>query len=433
MSKKTVLDNRFPGPNSIFRQSLPNGITVLAYENFASRTVAIEGFIRAGALQEDFTKAGLASFTADMLLRGTEQYDFARIYELLEPCGASLDFGGGRHLTQFSGYCLVEDFDLILELMVHALRAPIFPESQVERMRGQIETGLHIRANDTGRMANLAFMETLYKNHPYGRSIHGYFETIEQIKRDDLVSFHNQHYGPQGMVIGISGAVQSEEIFDKVCNAIGDWSNINQPLHTSVPDMARPSSAIVHVVPMPDKKQVDLVLGLPGPRRSEPDYLHASLMNTILGVFGMMGRIGRSVREEEGLAYHASSHLAGGLGPAPWSVNAGAAPDDVDAVIIGVKREIKRIQRELVPANELDDCKSYRIGSLPVGLETNAAVADTLVDMELYELGLDYLQRFPSLIRDISAQQVQEAAEKYLTDEDLVIVVAGPLPVSISG
>jgi zinc protease len=424
-----MLDKRYPGPDSIQRRELPNGITVLAYENFASQTVAIEGFIRTGALQEDADKAGLSSFTADMLLRGTEKFDFVQIYELLESYGASLDFGSGRHLTQFSSYCLAEDVDVALELMAQALRAPVFVESQVERVRGQIETELQIRANDTGRMASLAFMESLYKDHPYGRSVHGNIETIERIRSDDLVTFHSLHYGPKGMVIGIAGAIRGEKALDKVSEAFGDWVNMKQPVLPSVPDMPRPASEIVRMVPIPGKSQVDLVLGLPGPRRSAPDYLHASLMNTILGVFGMMGRIGRNVREEQGLAYYASSHLAGSLGPAPWSANAGTAPEDVNGVISGIKREITRMQNEMVPAAELADCKSYRVGSLPVNLETNTALADTLVDMELYGLGLDFLQRFPILIQSISAEQVQAAAQKYLSDEELVIALAGSFPV----
>jgi zinc protease len=424
-----MLDKRYPGPDSILRRTFTNGITVLAFENFASPTVAIEGFIRTGALQEDADMAGLSSFTANMLLRGTEKFDFAQIHELLESCGANLDFGSGRHLTQFSSYCLEKDVDLALEIMAQALRAPVFAESQVERVRGQIETGLHIRANDTGQMASLAFMESLYKDHPYGRSIHGYTETIGRIGPDDLAKFHSLQYGPKGMVIGIAGAIRREKALDKVREVFGDWVNKIQPVLPSVSDMPRPASENVRMVSISGKSQVDLVLGLPGPRRSAPDYLHASLMNTILGVFGMMGRIGRNIREEQGLAYYASSHLAGGLGPAPWSANAGTAPDDVDGVISGIKQEIARMQNEMVPAAELADCKSYRVGSLPVSLETNAALADTLVDMELYDLGLDFLQRFPILIQSISAEQVQTAAQKYLSDEEIVIALAGPLPV----
>jgi zinc protease len=421
-----MLDKRYPGPDTILRRSLDNGITVLAYENFASQTVAIEAVVRAGALQEDANLAGLSSFTAEMLLRGTERYDFDQIFELLESYGASLSFSGGRHLTQISGYCLVEDVDLVLDIMVQALRSPLFQESQVERVRGQFETGLKMRANDTGRMASLAFMETLYGDHPYGRPVHGYFDSVARIQLGDLLDFHDLHYGPQGMIIGIAGAICSETVFTKVCETFDNWDNSRQVVIPAVADATRPEKNIVRSVEMPGKSQVDIIMGLPGPRRSASDYLHVSLMNTILGVFGMMGRIGQNLREEKGLAYYASSHLAGGLGPAPWSASAGTTPRDVARVISGIKYEILRMQEELVPSDELGDCKSFRVGLLPVGLETNMALADTIVDIELYELGLDYLQRYPDLILSISAKEVQAAAKKYLSTEGLVISLAGP-------
>ena len=422
-----MLDKRYPGIESIGRQTLPNGITILAYENFNSQSVVIEGVVRAGALQESADKAGLAVFTADMLMRGTQGLEFAQIFERLESCGASLDFGSGRHLTQFSGHCLAEDADLVLDLLVHALRTPRFPELQIERLRGQIQTGLRIRDSDTGRRASLGFMETLYKDHPYGRSISGYEKTVDLITRDDLVDFYLRHYGPQGMIIAIVGAICGDVAMAKIADVMGDWSNTRQLLVPQVPDKVRPVSEIRQKINMPGKTQVDLVMGLPGPSRAAPDYLHASLMNTVLGEFGMMGRIGQNVREEQGLAYYASSHLAGGLGPAPWSANAGTAPGDIDKVVSGIKLEIMRIQNELVAPAELADCQSYRVGSLPVSLETNIALADTMVDLELYNLGLDFLQRFPDLMHNISAEEVQIAAQKYLSSEQLVVTAAGPL------
>ncbi|UCC51382.1 MAG: insulinase family protein [Anaerolineaceae bacterium] len=422
-----MLDKRYPGSESIRRETLPNGITILVYENFNSQSVVIEGIVRAGALQESTEKAGLAVFTADMLMRGMQGLDFDQTFELLESCGASLDFGGGRHLTQFSGHCLVEDVDLVLDLLVRALRTPLFPEPQIERLRGQILTGLKIRENDTQRMASLGFMETLYKDHPYGRSVHGYDASIVSITRDDLVDFYRHHFGPEGMIVAIVGAIRSEVALATIVDVLGDWNSAKQQPIPQVPEMPRPVTVVKKEITMPGKTQVDLVMGLPGPCRAAPDYLHASLMNTILGEFGMMGRIGQNLREEQGLAYYASSHLAGGLGPTPWSANAGAAPEDVEDAVDGIKLEIMRMQNELVVPSELADCQSYRAGSLPVSLETNTAIADTMVDMELYDLGLDFLQRFPDLIHSIGAEQIQAAAQKYLSSEQLVVAMAGPV------
>lgn len=421
-----MADASYPGPDSILRHQLPNGIVVLIYENFASETVVVEGVVRAGALAEPRHQAGLASFTATALMRGTEKRTFDQIYEDLESVGASLGFSGGNHTTGFSAHCLVEDLDLILDLLAEALRRPTFPNAQIEQVRGQIMTGLHMRANDTRRMASLAFNELLYQDHPYGRSSRGYLETIAKITREEIADFRSAYYGPHGMIFTIVGGLHADEALAKVAAAFGDWDHPGQKGLPDAPSASRPTALIRTQVEMPEKSQSDIMLGLPGPLRSAPDYLDASLMNTVLGVFGMMGRIGKSVREEQGLAYYAYSRLQGGLGPAPWFVSAGVAPDKVEQAISSIRHEIGRIQEELVPEDELADSQAYRTGSLPVSLETNDGLANVITDIELYDLGLDYLQRFPELILAATPEQVQQAAARYLSTDQLAIAVAGP-------
>lgn len=416
----------YPGPESIRQEVLSNGITVLAYENFSSPTVVVQGLVRAGALLEPAEQAGLADFTSDLLMRGTQRRDGDAIYEALEAVGAGLSFGSGRHTTQFNAYGLVEDLDLLFDLTTESLCRPTFPPEQVELVRGQILTGLQMRANDTGRMARLRFNERLYAGHPYAPSISGYESTIKALTRDDLAHFHETHFGPDGMIVTVVGAIAAEDAVARVAAALGDWTTGNGRQADDVPDQPRPVGLQRQSVRMPDKIQSDLIMGLPGPRRSAEDYLEASLMNTILGVFGMMGRIGQSVREEQGLAYYAYSRLAGGLGPGAWTAVAGVAPGDVEQAVDSIRVEIRRIQDEPVEADELADSKAYRTGSLPVSLETSAALADIISDMAFYDLGLDFLQTYADRINRITADDVQAAARKYLSADDLLVVVAGP-------
>ncbi|KAA3663282.1 MAG: insulinase family protein [Chloroflexi bacterium] len=419
-------NSQYPNANTIHRHQLPNGITVLIYENFVTESVVIEGLVRTGSLAEIAAQAGLANMTSALLMRGTNQRSFAQIYDALESVGAEVVFGSGYHHTSFSGQGLVEDLDLLLEVVAQSLRGPTFPAVQVEQLRGQIMTGLQMRASDTGQMALLSFREALYQEHPYGRSQRGYDHTIPTITREDIANFHQRHFGPQGMIVTVVGAVKAAAALAKVEALFGDWQVPAQQVVSSVADVARPERVVKTAVSIPDKSQADLVIGLPGPRRSVPDYLDASLMNTILGVFGMMGRIGQTVREEQGLAYYAYSRLQGGLGPTPWMACAGVAPGDIDKATNSILQEIERIQNELISPEELADSQTYRIGSLPVGLETNAGMADVITDMELYELGLDYLLHYPDLIRDITQERIQTAAQKYLSSEQVVVAVAGP-------
>lgn len=421
-----MLDRSYPGPGSIHRQVLSNGIVVLVYENFSAESVVVEGYLRAGALSEERPQAGLADFVASTLLRGTQNHTFSAIYEALESVGASLDFGAGRHTTDFSGGALAEDLDLVLDILADALRQPTFPAEEVEQVRGEALTGLQIRANDTRQMASLRFRELLYGDHPYAYSVYGYPETIAAISRDDLVRFHSRHYGPQDMAVIIVGAVKAEDAVRRVEATLGDWRNEAYVPPPAAPPASRPVVTIEDYVTIPNKTQSDLVLGLAGPPRNVPDYLDISMANTILGVFGMMGRLGSSVREEQGLAYYVYSQLGGGLGPSPWYVATGVAPDRVAQARRSILDEIARMQNELVPEDELADNKTFRTGSLPVSLETNDGLASVIGDMELLDLGLDYLQRFEGLIAEITPERVQAAAQTYWSTEQLAVAVAGP-------
>lgn len=415
----------YPGPENIQRHTLPNGITVLVYENFASESIVLSGLVRAGALADPPQQAGLASYTASLLLHGTRQRSFGDIYEALESVGAELDFSSGRHTTEFAAHALAEDLPLLIDLLAQSLREPSFPADQVELMRGQILTGLQIRANDTRHMANLAFRELLYPNHPYSQSIEGYPETVSAISRADLADFHTRYFGPQGMIVGIVGAVKTAVALAEIERVLGDWQNPQQHPLPPVAEAPRPATMLRRHVAMPDKNQTDILLGLPGPRRAAPDYLDAKLMNTILGVFGMMGRIGENVREKRGLAYYAYSHLQGGLGPSPWFASAGVAPQKVEEAVQAILAEIARMQNEPVSAEELADSQAYITGSMPVGLETNSGLVNVLTDMEFYGLGLDYLQQYPDMIWAITPERVQAAAQKYLSVTHIAVAVAG--------
>jgi len=164
----------------------------------------------------------------------------------------------------------------------------------------------------------------------------------------------------------------------------------------------------------------------PARRDLRKDFLPASLGNNVLGQFGMMGRIGEAVRERAGLAYYASSSLSGSLGPGPWYVTAGVHPADVERAIALILQEVRRFVTEPVSSEELEDSKASFIGHLPLSLESNHGVASALLNLERYQLGLDYYQRFSELVQNVSAEQILYVAQRYLDPERLAIAIAGP-------
>lgn len=415
-----------PGADDIYRRVLPNGITILSRNNPACSSFVIDGYLPVGGLFDPDAQLGLADFTANALLRGTAKHDFQEIYEILESAGAYLGASGGTHTTGFSGRALVEDLELILGLLNEALRSPVFPEVQVERLRSQWLSDLAMRAQDTGAMASLAFDGLVYANHPYSRPEDGYPHTIQAIQSSDLARFHQVHYGPRGLVIAVVGAIQPERAADTVERILGDWSNPDQPVPPELPPLTPLTQRVTRRVTIPGKAQADLLIGAAGPARRAPDYHAASLGNNILGQFGMMGRIGESVREKAGLAYYAHSSLSGGLGPGAWYASAGVAPQDVQAASDLIIQEITRFVSGPVSAEELADSQAHFIGRLPATMESNSGVSNSLLNLERHGLDLEYYRRYADQIQSITVEAVLAAAQRYLQPDRLAVAVAGP-------
>ena len=420
------MSSSYPSPETISRVELANGITLLCYETHGSPSVVISGYLWAGALLEPRAKAGRSYLTAAMLMRGTESRSFGQINDALESVGAQLGIGGGTHQVSFGGKALAEDLDLLLSLLADCLQAPTFPEGEVQKVRGQILTDLEQRAHDTGRMAHLTFDSLLYPDHPYGRSVKGYEETVSGLERQDLLDHYQSHYAPQGMVLAVVGAVPVAEATEKAEAALSRWQ-----APQAVPIRDIPPNVDLHeqrrqTVVLAGKSQADFVMGWPGLRRANPDFYHAYLANTILGTFGMMGRLGDEIRDEQGLAYYVYSHLDAGLGAGPWVAVAGVNPAHVERTIDGILHEVRRLRDEPVTAEELVDSQSYLTGSLPLRLETNEGIAGSLLEIERYALGLDHLQRYADLIWAVSVPDVQAVARRYLDPELYCLAVAGP-------
>ncbi|HEY5671902.1 MAG TPA: pitrilysin family protein [Anaerolineales bacterium] len=415
-----------PGPDDITRHQLPNGIVLLTRPNFNSPSVAMTGYLPSGAIFDPDEQLGLADFTAAALMRGTAQRDFQAVYDALESAGASLGFNGGTHTVSFGGKALAKDLDLLLDLVSESLRQPVFPDEQVERLRAQLLTGLQIRAQDTGEMASLAFDQIVYAGHPYSRPEEGYIETVQAISRQDLVDFHLRYFGPRGMVIVVVGAVEPARVIAGVEKVFGDWQNPQQPEQPSLPSLTSLQDNQTQRVTIAGKYQADIVMGVAGPPRRSPDFMAAYVGNSVLGQFGMMGRIGDSVRERAGLAYYASSSISGGLGPGPWRVSAGVNPANVEKAIDLIRQEIARFVSEPVLADELADSQANYIGRLPLTLESNGGVAGALLNLERYDLGLDYYRRYADLVREVTVDAVLETASRYLHPERLGIAIAGP-------
>jgi zinc protease len=415
-----------PGSDDIHREVLPNGITVLSRANFNSPSVVLSGYFATGSLLETDDKLGLADFVCSALMRGTAKRDMQQIYNALESVGAGFGYDSGTYTSSFSGRSLTEDLPLLLSILSETIQFPAFPADQIERLRAQLLTGLGIRAQDTADMADLIFDEILFAGHPFSRPDDGWPETIQAITRKDLQNFHRRTFGPRGMVIAVVGAMEPKKVVEFVQRALGGWKNPVQEERPEIPNQSPLKKTKRRIHKIAGKSQSDLVIGTIGPRRKDPEYLAASLGNSILGQFGMMGRIGDVVREKAGLAYYASSSVSAGSGPGVWDVSAGVNPANVQKAADLIVSELKRFVKDGVTKQELSDSQDNYVGRLPLSLESNGGVAGALLNIERYELGLDYYREYAGKIRAVKRQAVQAVAAKFIDPERLAIAIAGP-------
>lgn len=415
-----------PSSANIHRETLANGITVLVYEKPNVQSVVVAGSLPFGYLNDPDDKLGLSAFTAEMLTRGTTNRSFDTLHNALEMLGADLFVDAGRYKAAFGGKALAEDLPTLLTLLADVMQNPAFEDEHTERLRGQLATGINYAMQDTRYRARRAFYETLYAHpHPYAKTAGGTVETLNAITRDDLAAHHARYFGPKGMAVVIVGNVQAEAVVREMSERFAAWENPNQPSMFAVPDAPAVTGQRVFT-PVAGKTQSDIMLGFVGPSRHSDDYQAAMLANSVLGQFGMMGRIGDVVREEKGYAYYSYSSIEGGHGRGAWSAAAGVAPQNVDETITDIVHEFERIANEPVSAEELDDVRSNYIGSLPLGLESNEGVANTILRMESYNLGLDYLLSYRDTMLALTVDDLQRAAQRYIDPAQVVVSVAGP-------
>jgi zinc protease len=240
-----------------------------------------------------------------------------------------------------------------------------------------------------------------------------------------LVDFHTHFFQPEDLILVIAGAIESLDVKTMVESFFDDWKSAREQ-RPALPAMPEAPKEIVRKHRfIEDKSQTDLILGTYGPSRKSDDYLPAYLGNNILGQFGLMGRIGESVRSKSGLAYHASSSINAWADGGSWEFSAGLNPENLDKAIRLIRDEIERYITEPVTDEELDDSQSNLIGRLPLSLETNAGIANAILTIERFDLGLDYYQHYGEKIRAITPDRILETAQKYLNPDRLVVASAG--------
>jgi zinc protease len=409
------------------RTQLKNGLVLLHNRAAANASVVVRALVRAGASRETLAERGIAGLTGRMLRQGTQNIGKAELAEELDGMGAGLSVDVGYGLVAVSIKCLSGDFSRAVEILGELLRRPTFPADELERLKGQVLTDLKEMDDNTRVVSERTWRELAYPaTHPYHRLTVGTADTVQAATRDHLSAFVKAWYGANQTTLIVVGDVPLEAATAAAERTLGDWAAARPELiESTLPTTDLPPKQLREVA-MVGKTQGDVSIGLPTLERASPDYYALSFANHILGRMYFMGRFGEKVRDEQGLAYYAYSELHGGYGRGAWLMRAGVNPTNLDKALSSIDTELKRFLADGPTPEEQTDGVSSLLGSLPRQLETNEGAAALMGEIELYDLGLDYLERYPDIVRSLTRDQVIEAARRWILPEHLVTAIAGP-------
>ncbi|UCF86962.1 MAG: insulinase family protein [Nitrospiraceae bacterium] len=403
--------------HNVFR----NGLTLITVERHHLPIVKVTVGIKAGSLIEPEEKAGLANLAAILLTSGTKTRTGAEINEEVEYVGASLNASGGDDYITVNLSVLKKDIHLGFDLLSDVLLNPSFPEDELDKKRERVKGRLKAQEEDPGFVASKEFKKSIFGGHPYGRLVAGSAETLDVITRSDLVEFHRTFYTPNNAIMSVVGDVTVNEVKNLLERYFSEWEKreVNVP---SIPEPATEKKKEMIVIDK-DLTQANIVLGHIGIRRDDPDYYAVSVMNYILGGGGFASRLMQNIREEKGLVYDIHSFFSADKFSGSFQIGLQTKNESANFAIEEILDEIIMITKQPVSDEELSDAQSFLTGSFPMRIETSSRIARFLVAVEFYELGIDYIDKYPEYINSITKEDVLRVAKKYLDPKNIVLVV----------
>lgn len=412
----------------IARNELQTGAKLLVLENHATPTISLRGSLRAGSYFEPRDKPGLARIAAEMLERGTLRHTKLELASQLEAVGAQVDFSADPFSVNIAARMLAKDFASVFATIAEMLREPSFPEDELEKLKQQSVAGIQEQQASTGFRAYEKLTSLIFEPanpfylHPGEKLI----ESINSITAEDVRNFYQERFGGRSLIISLVGdvnAADAQRRFEELFNEFTGPESVD----ITVADPEPQAAARREIVILKDKASVDILLGSAAPlRRMSEDYYAALLANKALGESTLSSRLGLEVRDREGLTYGINSRFrAPSLAAGPWYIGVSVNPNNVERAINSALNVMRDYVQNGIQPEELENEKASATGAFKVGLATNGGLAQALWNSEFYNLGTDYIDRFPQIIKAITIEEVNAAIRKYFRPDHLTIVIAG--------
>ncbi len=402
---------------------LDHGLIVLLQERHALPFVVVHLSVPAGAYYDPQGKEGLANLAARLLTTGTATRADKEIAETIESVGGALSASAHQELATLSLTVLKKDLHLGFQLLSDILLHPSFNDKEIERERKKVLAGILQDKDEPRAVASKAFDKALFGRHPYAHPIQGWEESVPRLTREEIVAFHRERYRPERAILTAVGDVTEAEVRALAAEFFKEWKG--KPYAPAAPaPLTEPQTRRMELIEK-DLSQSTIVLGHLGVPRNHPDFYALQVMNYILGGGSFASRLTQNVRDNRGLVYGIYSMLDTRLRAGSIEFSLQTKNITAREALEETLREIDRIRREPVTDDELKGAKAYLIGSFPLRLDTNRKLADFLTVLELYGLGLGYIQEYPRLIGAVTKEDVLRVARKHLHPDRLLLVAVG--------
>ena len=399
----------------------PGGIEAWFVREPTVPLVAIEFAFLGGSSQDPADKPGVANMMSALLDEGAGPYDSAAFNKELDKRAVEFHFSAGRDHFRGTLKVLKEHRDDAFELLRLMLTEPRFDAPAVERIRRQIEAGLRRDANRPEHIASRLWSATAFPGHPYGRPSKGTVESVQHITADDLRAYRQRVFARNRLKVALIGDMTPEtagKLLDRVFGGLAAEAQL-QP----VPNVS-PSGIGRRLVKEVDVPQASVIFGGDGVTRKDPDFMAAYIVNHILGGGAFSSRLYEEVREKRGLAYGVQENLAWREHTAFVIGSTATRADRTAEALAIIEREIERMRNEGPTAKELAEAKSYLKGSYALSLDSSTKIVSQLVQIQIDDLGTDYIQRRAGLIDAVTLDDAKRAAKR-LFDGGLLVTVAG--------
>ncbi|MDQ2794767.1 MAG: insulinase family protein [Bacteroidota bacterium] len=403
--------------------NLPSGARLHVLANAAQPVVRLQAVFRAGKLAEP--TPGLASLTARMLLEGTTTRTARQIADEVAFYGASLECDSGFDRSTLTLYCLTRHLPTLLPLVLDVLTNPAFPAAELQQLQTRTVQNVRVERQKTSYLATERFNELLFGHDTaYG----GPFDEVayQGLTAGQARDFHRAAYSLANAELFLCGDVAAER--DAVAQAFGTNALAGAALPAPTVVLPELVAAAPDRVAVPGSLQASIRMGRLWPAPTHPDTHRLKLLvNVFGGYFG--SRLMRNIREDKGLTYGIYASVAPREYGTYLVLGTDVKGESADYAVSEIELEMRRLQEEPIPAEELETVKNYLLGKFANELSTVFEQCDKYKNLIFLDLPADYYTQFVQQTKAVDAETLQALAQEYLGSQSMQVVIAGPASV----